>query len=253
MEKEEESTSNSPLKEDDKSATTNNEEKKVENEKNETTNVEEAKETRIETQTSTASDQKTIVGEEKEDEEEEKSRRTQRQISSSSNVNNDTTTITTTTTKVTPSSTSASTPTNNSNNRSIMFYGVTYLGCSSVNAPKSETEINRIMCTLNEQAAVVIEVTMSMPQSIDDKIVLYDAKSNGESKIAEYKMSHVLFVVRGGKQSPEAACFAFTTCHGDSVDNLMFSCHVFRCNLVEAVSKILYSFWSVFNRYLTSF
>lgn len=254
MEKEEESTSNSPVKEDDKSAATNNEEEKVENEKNETTNVEEAKETRIETQTSTASDQKTIVGEEKEDEEEEKSRRTQRQISSSSNVNNDTTTITTTTTtKVTPSSTSASTPTNNSNNRSIMFYGVTYLGCSSVNAPKSETEINRIMCTLNEQAAVVIEVTMSMPQSIDDKIVLYDAKSNGESKIAEYKMSHVLFVVRGGKQSPEAACFAFTTCHGDSVDNLMFSCHVFRCNLVEAVSKILYSFWSVFNRYLTSF
>ena len=252
MEKEEESTNNSPVKNDDKSAATNNEEKKAENE---TTNVEEAKETRIETQTSTASDQKTIVGEEKEDEEEEeKSRRTQRQISSSSNVNNDTTTITTTTTtKVTPSSTSASTPTNNSNNRSIMFYGVTYLGCSSVNAPKSETEINRIMCTLNEQAAVVIEVTMSMPQSIDDKIVLYDAKSNGESKIAEYKMSHVLFVVRGGKQSPEAACFAFTTCHGDSVDNLMFSCHVFRCNLVEAVSKILYSFWSVFNRYLTSF
>ena len=253
MEKEEESTNNSPVKNDDKSAATNSEEKKAENE---TTNVEEAKETRIEAQTSTASDQKTIVGEEKEDdEEEEKSRRTQRQISSSSNVNNDTTTITTTTTttKVTPSSTSASTPTNNSNNRSIMFYGVTYLGCSSVNAPKSETEINRIMCTLNEQAAVVIEVTMSMPQSIDDKIVLYDAKSNGESKIAEYKMSHVLFVVRGGKQSPEAACFAFTTCHGDSVDNLMFSCHVFRCNLVEAVSKILYSFWSVFNRYLTTF
>lgn len=258
MEKEEESTSNSPVKDDDKSAVTNSEEKKAETEKNETetTNVEEVKETKIETQTSTTSDQKTIVGEEKEDEEEEKSRRTQRQISSS-NGNNDTSTTTTitttTTTKVTPSSTSASTPTNNSNNRSIMFYGVTYLGCSSVNAPKSETEINRIMCTLNEQAAVVIEVTMSMPQSIDDKIVLYDAKSNGESKIAEYKMSHVLFVVRGGKQSPEAACFAFTTCHGDSVDNLMFSCHVFRCNLVEAVSKILYSFWSVFNRYLTSF
>ncbi len=27
-----------------------------------------------------------------------------------------------------------------------------------------------------------------------------------------------------------------------------FSCHVFRCNLPEAVSKILYSFWTVFNR-----
>lgn len=141
---------------------------------------------------------------------------------------------------------SASAPTHAN---AILFYGVTYLGCSSVNAPKSEAEINRIMTTLNEQATVTIEVTMAMPQTIDDKIVLYDVKSGGESKIAEYKMSHVLFVVRGAKNSSESACFAFTTCHGDSTENLIFSCHVFRCNLVEAVSKILYSFWSVFNRY----
>jgi hypothetical protein len=126
----------------------------------------------------------------------------------------------------------------NTTSNSIFFYGVTYLGCSSVNAPKSEAEINRIMSTLNEQAQVVIEVTMSMPQTIEDKIVLYDS-NNSESKIAEYKMSHVLFVVRGGKTSPENSCFAFTTCHGDSMENLMFSCHVFRCNLVDAVSKIL--------------
>ena len=143
----------------------------------------------------------------------------------------------------------------------ILFYGVTYLGCASVNAPKSEAEINRIMHTLNEQGRVCIEVTMSVPQNVDDKIVLYDsaAYSNNNSNpndkidvnahiIAEYKMAHVLFVVRGGKATTESNCFAFTTCHGDSMENLMFSCHVFRCNLVEAVSKILYSFWMVFNR-----
>ena len=143
----------------------------------------------------------------------------------------------------------------------ILFYGVTYLGCASVNAPKSEAEINRIMHTLNEQGKVCIEVTMSVPQNVDDKIVLYDsaAYSNNNSNpnekidvnahiIAEYKMAHVLFVVRGGKTTTESNCFAFTTCHGDSMENLMFSCHVFRCNLVEAVSKILYSFWMVFNR-----
>lgn len=129
----------------------------------------------------------------------------------------------------------------------ILFYGVTYLGCASVNAPKSEAEINRVMTTLNEQGKVVIEVTMSVPQSIEEKIILYDNLHN-ESKIAEYKMAHVLFVVRGAKNSSESNCFAFTTCHGDSMDNLMFSCHVFRCNLVDAVSKILYSFWTVFNR-----
>jgi hypothetical protein len=139
---------------------------------------------------------------------------------------------------------SAPSPTSNC----ILFYGVTYLGCSSVNAPKSEAEINRVMSTLNEQGQLCVEVTMSVPQSIEEKIVLYDS-ANMESKIAEYKMAHVLFVVRGSKSSPEHSCFAFTTCHGDvSSENFFFSCHVFRCNIAEAVSKILYSFWTVFNR-----
>lgn len=127
----------------------------------------------------------------------------------------------------------------------IYFYGVTYLGCASVNAPKSENEINRIINTLNEQGKVFVEITMSVPQAIEEKIVLLDSH---DSVIAEYKMSHILFVVRGAKNTPESNCFAFTTCHGDSSENYIFSCHVFRCNLVDAVSKILYSFWTVFNR-----
>jgi hypothetical protein len=128
---------------------------------------------------------------------------------------------------------------------SILFYGITYLGCASVNAPKDEIEINRIMSTLNEQGKEAIEVTLSIPQIIENKIILND---KSETKIAEYKMSQVLFVVRGGKNSNENGCFAFTTCYGTSSDNLIFSCHVFRCNLPEAVGKILYSFWQVFNR-----
>lgn len=145
----------------------------------------------------------------------------------------------------------------------ILFYGVTYLGCATVNAPKSEAEISRIMATLNEQGKALLEVTMSVPQSLEEKIVLYEATTDsttgvsgagGEqitdktNKISEYKMSHVLFVVRGAKNTPEASCFAFTTCHGEAAENMIFSCHVFRCNLVEAVSKILYSFWTVFNK-----
>ena len=140
--------------------------------------------------------------------------------------------------------TSSSNPASNC----ILFYGVTYLGCSSVNAPKSEAEISRIMATLNnEQGKMNLEVAMAVPQSVEDKIVLFD--STTELKISEYRMAQVLFVVRGQKTSSENSCFAFTTCHGDSMDNLMFSCHVFRCNLVDAVSKIIYSFWSVFNRH----
>ena len=128
----------------------------------------------------------------------------------------------------------------------ILFYGVTYLGCATVNAPKSEPEINRIMATLNEQCKLSIQVTMSVPQHVDEKIILLDAQN--DSVITEYKMAHVLFVVRGHKNSTENACFAFTTCQGDSMENFRFSCHVFRCKLADAVSKILYSFWAVFNR-----
>ena len=162
-----------------------------------------------------------------------------------------TTTITTTTkTKATPLTEATPRSKSPPQQNCILFYGVTYLGCSSVNVPKSEQEISRIMSTLNEQGKAVIEVTMSVPQTIEDKIVLLESSSAdlAATVIAEYKMSHVLFVVRGGKSTPEASCFAFTTCHGDSIDNMMFSCHVFRCNLTEAVSKILYSFWAVFNK-----
>lgn len=102
------------------------------------------------------------------------------------------------------------------------------------------------MSTLNEQCKHSIEVTMSVPQNIEDKIALIDVQN--ETAITEYKMTHVLFVVRGQKNSPEHSCFAFTTCQGDSPENFRFSCHVFRCKLADAVSKILYSFWTVFNR-----
>lgn len=171
-----------------------------------------------------------------------------------SDVNDDEAKMQSTESKVKLATPSGTSPSSLSN--CILFYGVTYLGCSSVNAPKSEAEINRIMSTLNEQGKMCIEVSMSVPQTVDEKIILFDSSSNevGENAnsnvnvIAEYKMAQVLFVVRGGKNSPEANCFAFTTCHGDNMENLMFSCHVFRCKLVEAVSKILYSFWSVFNR-----
>lgn len=103
------------------------------------------------------------------------------------------------------------------------------------------------MSTLNEQCKLSIEVTMSVPQHIEEKIVLMDTIN--DAIITEYKMTHVLFVVRGQKNTTESSCFAFTTCQGDSPENYRFSCHVFRCNLADAVSKILYSFWTVFNRH----
>ena len=68
---------------------------------------------------------------------------------------------------------------------------------------------------------------MSVPQNLEDKIILIDAQN--DTIITEYKMTHVLFVVRGQKNSNEQSCFAFTTCQGDSPDNLRFGAPELGC------------------------
>lgn len=57
-----------------------------------------------------------------------------------------------------------------------------------------------------------------------------------DSEIANYKIHRILFCARGPNESNEKKCFAFTCSHGDSADNAIFQCHVFRCEIQEAVS-----------------
>ena len=44
-----------------------------------------------------------------------------------------------------------------------VFTELTYLGSAKVDAPRSETEINRNMCVLNTQSQMAIPVTLSVP------------------------------------------------------------------------------------------
>ncbi|CAF0875213.1 unnamed protein product [Didymodactylos carnosus] len=50
---------------------------------------------------------------------------------------------------------------------SVLFHGVTYLGSASINAPRSEEELNRNMAILNEQSKMSIEVTLCVPDSAE--------------------------------------------------------------------------------------
>lgn len=52
-----------------------------------------------------------------------------------------------------------------------IFNGVTYLGTVTVNAPKSETEIQRNMVDLNEQIVEGIKVSVSIPSCSDGCVV----------------------------------------------------------------------------------
>ncbi|CAH1128718.1 unnamed protein product [Ceutorhynchus assimilis] len=128
-----------------------------------------------------------------------------------------------------------------------IFAGITYLGAAQINAPKSEVEIHRNMAILNEQSIEQgIKVSVSVPLSSQGLVVLYDGLSN--SVISRYEIHRILFYARGSVDSKEAGCFAFTWSHGDTQETAIFQCHVFRCDIVEAVSRVSACFAKAFQR-----
>ncbi|XP_078405957.1 rab GTPase-activating protein 1 isoform X2 [Cetorhinus maximus] len=126
---------------------------------------------------------------------------------------------------------------------SILFSKLTYLGCASVNAPRSEVEALRMMSILRSQCQVRLDVTLSVPNVSEGIVRLLDPQTNTE--IANYPIYKILFCVRGHDGTSESDCFAFTESHYNAE---IFRIHVFRCEIQEAVSRILYSFATAFRR-----
>ncbi|XP_007540025.1 rab GTPase-activating protein 1 isoform X1 [Erinaceus europaeus] len=126
---------------------------------------------------------------------------------------------------------------------SVVFSKLTYLGCASVNAPRSEVEALRMMSILRSQWQISLDVTLSVPNVSEGTVRLLDPQTNTE--IANYPIYKILFCVRGHDGTPESDCFAFTESHYNAE---LFRIHVFRCEIQEAVSRILYSFATAFRR-----
>ncbi|XP_070780458.1 rab GTPase-activating protein 1 [Enoplosus armatus] len=126
---------------------------------------------------------------------------------------------------------------------SVVFSQLTYLGCASVNAPRSEVEALRMMSILRGQCQVPLDVTLSVPGVSEGTVRLLDPHASTE--IANYPIYKILFCVRGHDGTPESDCFAFTESHYNAE---IFRIHVFRCQIQEAVSRILYSFATAFRR-----
>ncbi|XP_013421273.2 rab GTPase-activating protein 1-like, partial [Lingula anatina] len=126
------------------------------------------------------------------------------------------------------------------------FSNVTYLGSASINAPRSEAEINRNMEILNEHSQLSIPITLAVPSNSEGLVRLLEPSTNSE--IATFKVHRILFCARGAVETNERKCFAFTCSHGDSADAVLFQCHVFRCEIQDAVGKILYCFATSFRK-----
>ncbi|XP_015113735.1 rab GTPase-activating protein 1-like [Diachasma alloeum] len=129
-----------------------------------------------------------------------------------------------------------------------IFNGVTYLGSAAINAPKSEAEIQRNMAILSAEQTVNLEikVSVSVPSSSQGSVVLYDAGT--QQAMAYYEVQRILFYVRGDITGSCAACFAFTWSHGDTQESAIFQCHVFRCDIPEAVGQVSACFAKAFQR-----
>ncbi|XP_060156444.1 rab GTPase-activating protein 1 isoform X3 [Globicephala melas] len=100
-----------------------------------------------------------------------------------------------------------------------------------------------MMSILRGQCQISLDVTLSVPNVSEGTVRLLDPQTNTE--IANYPIYKILFCVRGHDGTPESDCFAFTESHYNAE---LFRIHVFRCEIQEAVSRILYSFATAFRR-----
>ncbi|KAG9354181.1 hypothetical protein JZ751_012305 [Albula glossodonta] len=107
---------------------------------------------------------------------------------------------------------------------SVVFSKLTYLGCASVNAPRSEVEALRMISILRGQCQLPLDVTLSVPGV---------SEGTTSTEIANYPIYKILFCVRGHDGTTESDCFAFTESHYNAE---IFRIHVFRCEIQEAVS-----------------
>ncbi|XP_061389224.1 rab GTPase-activating protein 1-like [Musca vetustissima] len=125
-----------------------------------------------------------------------------------------------------------------------IFSGVTYLGAANINAPKSETDVYRIMSELNSGTSTDgLKISISIPNCSDGLVVLHDAETN--SIIQTYEVQSIILYFRGPIETVEHGCFAFTWLHGES----LFQCHVFRCHIPEAVNQVSACFQKAFQTY----
>jgi len=128
-----------------------------------------------------------------------------------------------------------------------VFNQIAYLGSATVNAPRSESELQRNMAILSRQSSgQPIKVTLLIPSSADGTVILLEADSNLE--MAAHPIHRIVFFARGPADTLDFSCFAFTCPRGDSEDNSVFQCHVFRCEIPEAVSKVMFCFVQAFRK-----
>ena len=123
-------------------------------------------------------------------------------------------------------------PVDNQPVMSILFSGVYYLGSSTVDAPISETEANRKMHILHEQALTShpMPIILSVPITNDGSVLLKDPKT--DQPLTTFPIKMILFCARGNDESLQD-CFCLNVRHKRSG---IYHCHVFQCEKIGRAS-----------------
>ncbi|XP_043229477.1 rab GTPase-activating protein 1-like [Amphibalanus amphitrite] len=128
------------------------------------------------------------------------------------------------------------------------FHRVQYLGAASINAPRSETEIQRNMAILNAEEASrqAIAVSVAVPTTPQGSVILYD--ESAQTEIVSFPVYRILFCAVGPAGSQEEHCFGFTCSRGEAQESAIFQCHVFKCSAPRASGRVLSCFARAFRK-----
>ncbi|GIY42432.1 rab GTPase-activating protein 1 [Caerostris extrusa] len=123
-----------------------------------------------------------------------------------------------------------------------VFDRITYLGSAVISDPKNEMDIRKNMAVLNEQSAKALNISLSLPVNSEGYIILYEPSSSNE--IASFPISQIIAHISGEPGSKDASCLTLVhkCSQGTIPDSTIFQCHVFRCEIPEAVPKIMQCF-----------
>ena len=127
-----------------------------------------------------------------------------------------------------------------------IFHNVAFLGSVVVHNPKDEVAIQQHMAVMNQESPNPLLVTVSVPRSSLDSVVLRESATR--TRVASFRIQRIIFFARGEANSEENSCFAFTSAHGETEESNVVQCHVFRCEVPEAVNRIFVSFAKAFKR-----
>ena len=110
-----------------------------------------------------------------------------------------------------------------------------------VDNPNDEAAIQKHMTGMNEESQNPLLVTMSVPHNSLGSVVLRESAT--KTHLKSFRIPKIVFFASGGASPEENSCFAFT-----SEEKNVVQCHVFRCEVPEAVNRIFVCFAKAFKR-----